>query len=135
MDERRKLLDDETDFQLIEGKAARHRSGPVVGANARRDQIAFIPRSGNRAFNEGEGLSIEYHYLVKISFRLDYSRLTLIFSDCRIVLEGRDLKPLYDRLRTHHEDLVEESDPMHAMRDPLSCSVTALRLEPLKEEA
>jgi hypothetical protein len=133
MDERRKLLDDETEFQLIEGKVARHRSGPVVGANARRDQIAFIPRSGNKAFNGGEGLSFEYHYLVKISFRLDYSQLTLFFSDCRIVLEGPSLKPLYDRIRTHHEDLVEEADPMHAMCDPLSHSVTALKLEPLKE--
>ncbi|MEW4571328.1 hypothetical protein AB1L88_25930 [Tautonia sp. JC769] len=133
MEERRKLLDDDHELQLIEGKAIRHRSGPVVGANARRDQIAFIPRSGNKAFNGGEGLSIEYHYLVKISFLLDYSRLTIIFSDCRVILEGPNLKPLYDRIRIHHEDLVEEADPMHAMHDPLGCSVTCLMLEPLKE--
>lgn len=135
MDGRRRLLDDEADFQLIDGHASKHRGGPVVGANARRDQIAFIPLPGNDAFNGGEGLSFEYHYLEKISFRLDYSRLTLSFSDCKIILEGPNLKPLYDRIRVHHEDLVEEADPMHAMRDPLTYSVTAMRLEPLKAEA
>jgi hypothetical protein len=74
-------------------------------------QLAFVPAACNREFNEGAGLSIEYRLLECIEFRSRFRRLDLTFSFCRITLTGDDLRPLFDQIRSHGVDRIDQAEP------------------------
>jgi hypothetical protein len=125
----RKRLDDEGDTLV-----ALDAHGAVrIGANQEKRQLAFIPASHNRTFNKGRGVSFEYAHLLWVDFELDYSEVVLNFTTDCVTLQGRDLKGLYDQIRAHVVDLVEQSDPMHALAEPLRFHVTGLLLGPPRE--
>jgi hypothetical protein len=100
-----------------------------IGASQEKRQIGFVPTPRNKAFNNGRGVSFEYAHLIRVDFTLDYSELVLTFSTARVTVQGRDLKGLLSQIQAHVVDLVEQSDPMHALADPLRFHVTGLLLE------
>lgn len=104
-----------------------------IGARQEKRQLAFIPTARNKAFNRGRGLSLEYAHFLWVDFALDYSELVLGFTTDCVTIQGHDLKGLYDLIRAHMVDLVEQADPMHALADPLRFAVTGLLLGPARE--
>ena len=104
-----------------------------IGASQEKRQLAFVPTPRNKAFNRGRGVSFEYAHLLWVDFELDYSELVLNFTTDCVTVQGGDLKGLYDQIRAHVVDLVEQSDPMHALADPLRFHVTGLLLGPVRE--
>jgi hypothetical protein len=100
-----------------------------IGANQEKRQIGFVPTPRNLGFNNGRGVSFEYAHLIRVDFTLDYSELVLTFSTARVTVQGRDLKGLLSQIQAHVVDLVEQSDPMHALADPIRFHVTGLLLE------
>jgi hypothetical protein len=100
-----------------------------IGASQEKRQIGFVPTPRNKAFSNGRGISFEYAHLMHVEFALDYSELVLVFSTARVTVQGRDLKGLLGQIQAHVVDLVEQSDPMHALATPLRFHVTGLVLE------
>jgi hypothetical protein len=64
-----------------------------------------------------------------VDFALDRSELLLNFSTTRVAVQGRNLKGLLSQIQAHVVDLVEQSDPMHALAAPLRFHITGLMLE------
>lgn len=89
-------------------------------------QIAFVPMPGNRRFNEGEGVSIEYRALLSIDFKTDFSELGINFSYCRITLRGDGLRELFHLIRNHEIDEVHQVGRDEPASNPLPYRVTAM---------
>ena len=89
-------------------------------------QITFYPLPENKAFNDGFGLSMEYHYLEAVEFTHDFGKLTLQFSFCRIALKGSDLKKLFELVRAHEAVEVFQIQPGDTLADPAVFQVTAM---------
>jgi hypothetical protein len=89
-------------------------------------QITFYPLPENTAFNDGFGLSMEYHHLDAVEFTHDFGKVTLQFTYCRITLKGSDLKKLFELVRMHEAVEVFQIQQGDAASDPAVFQVTTM---------
>ena len=110
----------------VEGFADKSKhKGSTIGATMQKRMLAFVPASGNQAFNGGRGKSFSYAFLYSIDFSRDYTELALSFSGHQVVVTGRNLKAKLDNIEAFREELVEEVDELTASgMDADACVVT-----------